>query len=206
MRTEIKGQAVHSSDPSKGVNAINAAMRLISKIEELEGMRAANPIPNSSFTPPFATFNIGTIEGGAARNATAGWCNFNWEYRPMPGEDGQKTIEEVDVFAQQEILPSMQAIYAGAEIKLITEVAVPALDDRNAAAAVSFVTSITGANSQEVVSFGTDAGYISDASYSTVVIGPGDIKRAHRENEYITTGELSQGIDFISKIVRQLPS
>ena len=96
MRTEITGFAVHSCDPTKGVSAISAAMKLIAKIEEIGIQRAANPVRNSSYTPPYPTFNVGTIEGGAARNSTAGWCNFNWEYRQMPGEDGLQTIREIE--------------------------------------------------------------------------------------------------------------
>ena len=204
MRTEIIGHAVHSCDPTKGANAINAAMTLIQKIEEMGEERANNPIQGSSFEPPYPTFNIGTIEGGTARNATAGWCNFNWEYRPMPGEDGDAAIAEIDEFAQREILPDMQKISADARIDIIKEVALPALDNRNAAKAVEFVGSLTGINNTEVVSFGTDGGYFSDDDFSTVIIGPGDIGRAHKADEYITTGELEQGLDFMKKVAARL--
>ncbi|WP_338550445.1 M20/M25/M40 family metallo-hydrolase [Roseovarius phycicola] len=44
MRTEIKGQEAHSCDPRQGVSAITAAMKLISKIEEMNAQRAANPV------------------------------------------------------------------------------------------------------------------------------------------------------------------
>jgi len=204
MRTEITGFATHSCDPTKGVNAINAAMKLIAKIEELGAQRAAKPVPNSLYTPPYPTFNVGTIEGGAARNATAGWCHFNWEYRQMPGEDGAQTIAEIEAYANNELLPAMKAINSCADIKTITEVAVPALDDRNATQAAAFVSSVTGLNSRNVVSFGTDGGYFSDADYSTVIFGPGNIARAHRADEYIEIDELAQGLDFLSNVATRL--
>ncbi len=204
MRTEIIGHAVHSCDPSKGANAISAATKLIAKIEELGAMRASQPIAGSSFVPPYPTFNVGTIEGGAARNATAGWCNFQWEYRPMPGEDGAATIAEIEAYAAQEILPSLRAISADTDIRIITETAVPPLDDRNATVAADFVSALSGNNSREVVSFGTDAGYFSNADFSTVVFGPGDISRAHKPDEYIEMSELAQGLNFLSKVADQL--
>ncbi|MEL7256754.1 MAG: acetylornithine deacetylase [Pseudomonadota bacterium] len=204
MRTEIKGQEAHSCDPRRGVNAISAAMKLISKIEEMNAQRAANPVKGSLYSPPFPTFNVGTIEGGAARNATAGWCNFDWEYRPMPGEDGSLAIAEIEAFAAHDILPAMRAVSNDADICIITEVAVPPLDDRNAAKAAEFVSEITGLNDTGVVSFGTDAGYFSDADYSTVVFGPGDISRAHKADEYIETQELVQGLDFLRKLTKRL--
>ncbi len=204
MRTEITGAEVHSCDPTKGVNAISAAMKLIAKIEEIGAQRATNAEPNSPYSPPYPTFNVGTIEGGAARNATAGWCNINWEYRQMPGEDGTRTIAEIEDYAVNELLPAMQAVNPRANIKIITEVALPALDDRNAEKAATFVSAITGINSREVVSFGTDGGYFSDANYSTVIFGPGSISRAHKADEYIEIAELAQGLEFLDKIATKL--
>ena len=203
MRTEIVGHAVHSCDPTRGVNAISIATQIIAKIEEIGARIAAAPIPGSPYYPPYGTFNIGTINGGAARNATAGWCNFDWEYRPTPGEDSRPVIAEIEAFAAS-LLPAMQAVHADARIDIITEVAVPGLDDRNAAAAAAFVAEVTGRNSQGVVSFGTDAGYFSDAGLSTVVCGPGTIARAHGPDEYITEVELQQGLDFMTGISRRL--
>lgn len=204
MRTEITGHAVHSCDPTRGVNAISTAMRLISKIEDIGARIAMAPVPDSPYFPPHGTFNVGTITGGAARNATAGWCHFDWEYRPLPGENGRAVIAEIEEFAATVLLPPMQAVAPEARIDIITEVAVPGLDDRNAEAAAAFVSEVTGRNSRNVVSFGTDAGYFSDAGLSTVVCGPGTIDRAHAPDEYITLGELQQGLDFMAGIARRL--
>ncbi len=204
MRTEVSGFEVHSCDPFKGVNAISAAMKLISKIEEIGARFAANPYPGSPYDPPFTTLNVGIIEGGAARNATAGWCNFDWEFRPMPGEDGNLVVQELQAYADTELLPAMTAVNPKAAINIITESPVPPLDDSNAAEAAAFVTDVTGLNSQSVVSFGTDAGYFSDAGFSTVVFGPGSITRAHQPDEYVETGELAQGLDFMAKVTRRL--
>ena len=204
MRTEISGYEVHSSNPLLGVNAISVAMKLISKIEEIGQVRALNPISGSPYEPPFATFNVGIIEGGAASNATAGWCNFDWEYRPMPDEDGGKTITEIENFANSMLLPKMKEISDEASINIITQAPVGGLDDRNAAKASAFIADITGLNSEGVVSFGTDAGYFSDEGYSTVVFGPGSISRAHKPDEYVKISELKQGLKFFEKVAKHL--
>ena len=98
----------------------------------------------------------------------------------------------------------MKAVNSSADIQIITEAAVPALDDRNAEQAAAFVSAVTGLNSRGVVSFGTDGGYFSDADYSTVIFGPGDIGRAHKADEYIEMDELAQGLDFLSKVATRL--
>ena len=204
MRTEITGFEVHSCNPTRGVSAISYAMRLIARIEDLGARLAASPVPNSPYDPPYATFNIGTIEGGAARNATAGWCNFDWELRPMPGTSGRAVIAEIENYAATVLIPEMQVIHPKANIEIITEVSVPSLDDRNAARAAGFVSEITGQNSQGVVSFGTDGGYFSDAGFSTVVFGPGSITRAHAPDEYVEVAELHQGLDFLTALSKRL--
>ncbi len=204
MRTEITGFEVHSSNPSRGVSAISYGARLISKIDEMGRAFAANPYIGSPYDPPYATFNVGTITGGAVRNATAGWCTFEWELRPMPGEDGAAVIAEIEEFARTELLPQMRAIHPDADIKVITEAPVPALDNKNATAAVAFVCELTGLNGEDVVSFGTDAGYFSEKDYSTVVFGPGSIDRAHQPDEYIRVGELAQGLEFLEKVGERL--
>lgn len=204
MRTEVTGYEVHSSDPTKGVSAISYAVRLMSKIDEMGKAFAANPYIGSAYDPPYATFNIGTVSGGAVRNATAGWCGFDWELRPMPGEDGAAVIAEIEAYARDVLLPEMKAVSDQADIKVITEAPVPPLDNANAAEAVAFVCELTGLNSEGVVSFGTDGGYFSDADYSTVVFGPGSITRAHQPDEYIEVAELAEGLEFLSKVGKRL--
>lgn len=204
MRTEIIGHEVHSCNPTTGVNAISAAVRLISKIEEVAARLASRPYTDSPYDPPYCTINVGTIEGGTATNATAGWCNFNWEFRPMPGEDGTVVIAEIAEYAANELLPPMKRICPAADIKIITQAPVPALDDSNAAEAAAFVSQLTGLNSRDVVSFGTDAGYFSDDGLSTVVFGPGSISRAHKPDEYIEVNELADGLDFLAKVAQRL--
>lgn len=204
MLAQIKGYNVHSCNPTLGVNAIAIACKLIAKIESIAARMASQPYTDSPYEPAYCTFNVGTIEGGTATNATAGWCHFKWEFRPMPGENGQAIIDEIRAFANDELLPAMQSIEPACEINIITEALVPALDDGNAAPATELVSHITGLNSTDVVSFGTDAGYFSDTGISTVVFGPGDINRAHKPDEYIEIEELNEGLAFLTKLAQHL--
>jgi len=206
MPVLLKSLAKNNIRPDISIVGEPTEMKLIiiAKINEIAAKLAANPYPDSPFEPPYCTINVGTIEGGAARNATAGWGTFNWEFRPMPGEDGTKIIKEVEAYALNELLPAMKAVNDAADINIITEAPVPPLDDTNAELAANFVSQITGLNSRDVVSFGTDAGYFSDDGISTVVFGPGSISRAHQPNEYIEVQELEQGLAFLEKVATKL--
>ena len=122
----------------------------------------------------------------------------------MPGEDGDKIISEIKTYAANVLLPKMRAVSSKADIRIITEAPVPPLNDSNADEAATLVSQITGRNSRGVVSFGSDAGYFSNAGFSTVLYGPGSISRAHKPDEYIEIDELAQGLDFMRKLEQHL--
>ena len=80
----VWGKEAHSAHPQQGVSAIYHAARLITAIEELAGPLATET--HSFFEPAFTTVNIGTIEGGTAKNVVPGLCRFQLEWRPIPGQ------------------------------------------------------------------------------------------------------------------------
>jgi acetylornithine deacetylase len=154
------------------------------------GQLAIEARENSPFDPPYSTINVGTFHGGTARNVIAGHCVIDWELRPIPGEDGRAILAEIDRFAREELLPEMRALAPQASIFTTEHAAVPALDPADAVEAVALISEITGLNSTECVSFGTDAGHFCHGGISTAVFGPGSIKRAHRPDEFIEEREL----------------
>jgi len=204
LRTQVTGLAAHASDPRRGVNAIAYAARLIARIEETATALAANPRAGSPFEPPYATLNVGMIEGGTMRNGLADACSFDWEIRPLPGDDAQSVLAGIDAFAQQELVPEMRRTHAHAAIRTETVVEIPPLDNATAGAAVAFICETTGLNGEDVVSFGTDGGYFSGAGFSTAVFGPGSISRAHKPDEYIEVGELAEGLAFLTRVGERL--
>lgn len=204
MYTEVHGLETHSSVPSAGVNAISYAVRLIDWIDRTGRAFAAKPRGDSPFNPPYTTLNVGIINGGSAANATAGHCAFRWEFRPLPGDDGRAVLADLQKFADEELLPEMRKTHPAAAIDITVLAAVPPLDNRNAALAAQFVCELTGQNSEDVVSFGTDGGYFSDKGFSTVVFGPGDIMRAHKPDEYIKESELAAGLEFLARAGERL--
>ena len=66
--------------------------------------------------------------------------------------------------------------------------------------ACELVSSLTGDNSREVVSFGTEAGLFQEIGISTVVCGPGSIEQAHKVDEFIELKELKKCLKFLEGI------
>ncbi|SNY92995.1 acetylornithine deacetylase [Cohaesibacter sp. ES.047] len=204
LRTEFTGFAAHASDPRKGVNAVEFAARFINKIIEIANRCSIAPYHDSPFEPPYTTFNIGTLNGGVARNITANACALDWELRPMPGEDGQVILAELQYFVDSELLPLMRAVYPDASVKTAVEADVPGLSADESSPAVQFIRSVTGLNSSEVVSFGTDAGHFDRVGISTIVFGPGSIEQAHKPDEYIELSEISNCLTFMQQVADHL--
>lgn len=200
LRTEIVGLEVHGSDPIKGVNAIDYAVRYIGKIHEVARRLREEEAQDDKFTPSFSTLNVGRIEGGAARNITAGFCSFDWELRPIPAADGYAILDEISRFGEEVLLPEMREMTENAEIRTIVEADVPPLLADEKSEAMHLIRALTGSNTSEFVSFGTDAGHFQKIGIPTVVYGPGSIYQAHKPDEFIAVSEIERCLAFLRNV------
>ena len=198
--TYFEGLAGHSSQPEKGVSAVEFAARYVNKLLELKENLKSRQLKDSIFEPPYSTLQIGGIFGGIAHNVIADKCHVNWETRPVVKEDGIFLNNEIDKFTNEILLPEMQKIYAKSSITKTIIGEITGFDRVPNSEACEFVSSITGDNSRDVVSFGTEAGLFQEIGISTVVCGPGSIKQAHKIDEFIKLSEIKKCISFLDGI------
>ena len=198
--TYFEGLAGHSSTPHKGVSAVEYAARYVSKLIELREKLKERAPKDSIFDPPFSTLQIGGIFGGIAHNVIADKCYVNWETRPVVKEDGIFLNTELDNYANEKLLPEMKKVFANSKItkKIIGEVI--GFERVKKSEACEFVSSITGDNSKEVVSFGTEAGLFQEVGISTAVCGPGSVEQAHKIDEFIKLDELKKCLKLLEGI------
>ena len=197
--TFFEGLAGHSSKPDEGVNAAEYASRYVNKLMSLRNDLKNREPDNSIFTPPYSTLSIGGIFGGIAHNVIADKCHVNWETRPVNKQDGIFLNNEIDNYAN-ELLTEMKKKYPNASIrkKIIGEII--GFDRIRDSKACEFVSSITGDNKREVVSFGTEAGLFQEIGISTVVCGPGSIEQAHTIDEFIELNEIKKCLSFLKGV------
>ena len=201
--THFHGLAGHSSHPDKGVNAVEYASNFIQKLLEIRKYLKNNPPRNSIFDPPYTTLQIGGISGGIARNVIADKCKVDWELRPAIKEDGEYVNKEIDKFINKNLLPEMKKTYQDSKIvkEIIGEII--GFDRKEKSEACEFVSSITGDNSRNVVSFGTEAGLFQEIGISTVVCGPGSIEQAHKVDEFIELTEIKKCLKFLEGLKKK---
>ena len=196
----FEGLAGHSSKPHKGVNAIEYATRYINKLLELRKELIKRAPKDCIFDPPHSTLSIGGISGGIAHNVIADKCKVEWETRPVVKEDGIFVSEQIDKFVNDELLPQMKNVFPNSNIRKETIGEVIGFNRIKNSEACEFVSSITGDNSREVVSFGTEAGLFQEIGISTVVCGPGSIEQAHKIDEYIELNEIKKCLNFLEGV------
>lgn len=79
LKVKIQGKRAHGAYPWRGINAIDIAIDIIKEIK-------AEKLPykeNKYLRPP--TINTGTIHGGDKVNVVADWCEFELDFRFLPG-------------------------------------------------------------------------------------------------------------------------
>mgnify|MGYP001253599623 CR=1 FL=1 len=202
--THFFGLAGHGSAPDKGVNAVEYATKFINKLMELRE-ELKNRVPkNSIFTPPYTTLQIGRIKGGVARNVIADQCSVDWELRPVVFEDGEFVNQTMDKYVKNILLPEMKKIYPKSNIKKEIVGEIIGFNKEEKSEAVNLICNLTGDNSRDVVSFGTEAGLFQEIGISTVVCGPGSIEQAHKIDEFVSFDELKRCLKMLIDLKNQI--
>jgi acetylornithine deacetylase len=198
--TYFKGLAGHSSAPHKGVSAVEYASKYVNKLIELREKLKSRTPKDSIFDPPHSTLSIGGVFGGIAHNVIADKCHINWETRPVVKEDGVFLNQEIDKYANEVLLPEMKKVFPNASIEKDIIGEIVGFDRKDKSDACELISSLTGDNSRQVVSFGTEAGLFQEIGISTVVCGPGSIDQAHKIDEFIVLDELKKCLNLLDGI------
>lgn len=195
--TRFQGLEGHGSAPDLGVNAIEYAVRYVSRLLELREQLKTMAPKDSPFDPPWTTMNVGALHGGSVHNVIAPKAQLDWEMRPVQSSDAEFVKQAITTYCNDTLLPAMQAVHpdASIETEIIGEVAglIPTKDNE----AKRILTELTGANSADVVPFGTEAGIFQQLGMDVVVCGPGSIDQAHKANEFLAVDQLSNCLTML---------
>ena len=190
MRCQVRGAACHSAYAPYGVNAIEYAARLIGKLGEIGSQLARPEHHDPRFDPPFSTVQTGTIKGGRALNIVPADCEFDFEVRTLPQFDAQAVVDELQRYAQDQLLPQMQAVQADTGIALHPLSAYPGLATAPDSEAAELLALLSGSRAFGTVAFGTEGGLFHQAGIPTVVCGPGSMDQGHKPDEFISLEQL----------------
>jgi acetylornithine deacetylase len=204
VNVTVRGLTGHSSEPAKGVNAVQAAGEAIAWVaREARRLAAEGPFEDG-FEPPHTTIHVGTVEGGTILNIIPERAAFTMEWRPIPGDSPYRHLERMRAWIAETIEPAMKAVHpaCGFTYEIALEMPGMALPPDHALATV--VKQVAGSNSAGKVAYGTEGGFFENAGIPTIICGPGDIAQAHQPDEWIAESELATCDGFIRRLVDRL--
>ncbi len=186
---ETRGVACHSSRPGDGVNAVYAAARLVTRLEEYAGELTARS-PHRALGLP--TLSVGVIAGGVSPNTVPDRCRIEVDRRLLPGEEPLAAVEAANAVLRA----------TGIEFTSAIAFACPALPVCAAEPLLArlgdCVQAVAGRPARRLaVPYATDASTLAEAGVPAVVFGPGDIAQAHTADEWVDLAEVEQAAEIL---------
>ncbi|MCG3461418.1 acetylornithine deacetylase [Xenorhabdus bovienii] len=188
----IEGKSGHSSDPSRGVNALELMHESITQLMELR-TTLQERYHNPAFVIPHPTMNFGHIHGGDAANRICACCELHMDIRPLPG----LTLQDMDELLHKTLEPVKQR-WPGRLSVTPLHPPIPGYQCPTDHKLVGVIENLLGTKA-ETVNYCTEAPFIQELC-PTLVLGPGSIEQAHQPDEFL-------GMEFIEptkKLISQL--
>jgi len=191
MRCHVRGAACHSAYAPYGVNAIEQAARLIGRLGDIGATLARPSLHDKRFDPAFSTVQVGVIQGGTALNIVPADCRFDFEIRALPDFAPQVVVDELQDYAEQTLLPAMQAVDTDTGIRFEKISAYPGLATPTDSAAARLIARLCGSDEFSTVAFGTEGGLFDQAGIASVVCGPGSMDQGHKPDEFVSVEQMA---------------
>lgn len=190
----VLGQSGHSSDPDRGVNAIELMHDAIGRIMQLRDS-LKDRYHNAAFAVPYPTLNLGSISGGDAANRICACCELHLDIRPLPG----MTLNDLNGLLNEALAPVSER-WPGRLTVSELHPPIPGYECPPDHHLVQVVEKLLGTEA-EVVNYCTEAPYIQTLC-PTLVLGPGSINQAHQPDEFLETRFIKPTQELIGKVVR----
>ncbi|MEW8102807.1 MAG: acetylornithine deacetylase [Candidatus Thiodiazotropha endolucinida] len=192
----INGRSGHSSDPSLGVNALDAMYQVLGEVIQWRS-ELQQRYQNQAFKVAFPTLNLGHIHGGDNPNRICGQCELQFDLRPLPG----MSLDNLRGELRQRLSQRLHDADLNWELTPVFD-GIPAMETPQEAAIVQAVEQLTGAESG-AVAFGTEGPFFNSMGMQTVICGPGSIEQAHQPDEYLPLKHIQPAINLIQSLIRQ---
>jgi acetylornithine deacetylase len=192
----VSGRSGHSSDPSLGVNALDAMYQVLGEVIQWRS-DLQQRYRNQAFKVAFPTLNLGHIHGGDNPNRICGECELQFDLRPLPGMSLDSLRGELRERLSKRLLDDgmnweLTPVFDG----------IPAMETPRDAAIVQAVEQLTDTRSG-AVAFATEGPYLNSMGMQTVICGPGSIDQAHQPDEYLPLNHIQPAINLIQSLIRQ---
>ena len=185
-----RGEAAHSSS-SHGCNANLALIPFLQEMKAIhDELESDAQWQNSDFDPPTMSWNIGINDHTRARNIKAAQSICTVYFRPMPDTDGDAPLARAQAAAEQH------------GIDFETVVKFPPFHVAPDSDFIREILRIAECPAPRTVCYGTD-GAVLTGLQDAVVLGPGSIDQAHKDDEWIALDQLRRGTELYRQLIER---
>ena len=173
----FKGLKAHSSNPAKGISANMNAIKFLYELDKFynEEIRIDE---EKDYEIPYTTMNVGTINGGSAKNSVSAYCEVSIDFRIANKTHIKKIVNQVEKLAEK----------YKAEINII-ELIEP------------FVDKIDFLGEAKTTNFMTEASKVSGSK--RIILGTGPIT-AHEVNENISVYSYNKLVNQYKELIMSI--
>ncbi|HWV81190.1 MAG TPA: M20 family metallopeptidase [Hyphomicrobiaceae bacterium] len=189
LTATTRGVTAHGSMPDKGVNAVYAAARAVSKLEAFDFNVARHAVMGAP------TLNVGTIHGGLNVNSVPDRAEIGIDLRTLPGMRHDHLFEQL-------------GSYLGAEVTLERRVDVPSVwtapEDPWMRDVFEICAAVSGQRpAVEAAPYFTDASALTPAlgDVPTVILGPGPTHMAHQTDEWCECARIEEAARIYEQLM-----
>ena len=200
----IKGKEAHSALTTKGLNSIYLASEFIQGIQSIQTNLINNSTHDNDFEVPYTTLQVGKIEGGVAVNIVPSSSSLLFEIRSLHSDDPNLILKDIKILSEK-IVKSNIDKFPDTKIEIKVTSQYPALNTMKNSDVISFLNGLTGNNSVEKVSFGTEGGLFSnELNIETAICGPGSMNQGLQPDEYIEKVQIDLCDQMLENLLNKL--
>jgi acetylornithine deacetylase/succinyl-diaminopimelate desuccinylase-like protein len=195
-RVHTFGKAWHSSNPKKGRSAITSMLPVVQALEKKyipslkeKGQMGTRPVCSVTQIKTYNSLNV-----------IPDRCTVTVDRRTIAGETARGILRDVG-----RIVGKLKRTVPGFKhrIELVSDV--PPLiyrpNDPRVNAMLSALRKTGIRKKPKGKNYATDGGVYSEAGLSALVLGPGDIQKAHTKEEYIEEKQVLKGIEVFKNLL-----
>lgn len=191
LTARATGRTAHGAMPGRGVNAVQKAARMATKLEDF----GFNRKPHAVLGSP--SVNVGSLHGGKNVNSVPDLAELGIDIRTVPGMDHDGIREDLARYLAPdldglEVLVDLPAVWTDPDCPWV----------RRVFAAVAAHSGVPVVPAGAV--FFTDACLLQPAygGIPTVILGPGDPAQAHQTDESCSVARIGEAVELYAALVR----
>jgi acetylornithine deacetylase/succinyl-diaminopimelate desuccinylase-like protein len=186
LRLRAEGKAAHSSTPGRGDNAIYKMCAVVAALEKELAPRLAG-VHHADLGSP--TLSVGTIRGGSQVNVVPDWCEIEVDRRLVPGEEQHQVIEDLVGLLPGDCGYTVTEYY-------------PPLSQSLTSPLVRRMLAAVGESRLATAPWASNAGVFAAAGIPSILFGPGSIRQAHTNDEYVELAQVEAASRVYADLIR----